>query len=321
MSANAPRQDVAGFLAYLADSAAPALSTLPVEAARLVMRANCAVADAPALSLARIEDHVVAGAAGPLAARLYDRREARDASPLILFFHGGGFVIGDLETHHSFCSWLADAIDLPLLAIDYRRAPEHPFPAAPDDAEAVARGLGETQDRFGFRITGLIPCGDSAGGNLAIVTTQQLALRPAALPLLACWAFYPFVGGGTDWPSCRAFGEGYFLARGDMAWFDALYAARAGDPRHDCGTGPVPAVPLLIHTAELDPLRDAALAYADRVEAAGHPVVRLEAAGMIHGFVHFRAALPSAAGDCAAFAAAARTMLATATGGQILQDM
>jgi acetyl esterase len=310
MSTPRPREDVAGFLATLADSAAPPLSSLPVEAARLVMRANCALADAPAVPLARIEDVVVPGPAGALAARLYDRRTHRGASPLILFFHGGGFVIGDLETHHSFCTWLADTLDLPLLAIDYRLAPEHPFPAAADDAEAAARWVAQEPTAFGFAVTGLIPCGDSAGGNLAIVTTQQLGLRPAAVPVVACWALYPYVGGGTDWPSHRMFAEGYFLSAADMGWFDAQYHALAGDPRHDCLHGPIPPVPLLVHTAGLDPLRDAGRAYADRVAAAGHPVQRLEAAGMIHGFINFRKALPSAAQDCATFAAAARGMMA-----------
>ncbi len=309
MSEATPREDVAAFLAYLAESAAPPVSALSVEAARLVMRANCTLADAPPVPLARIEDIVVPGPAGALLARLYDRRTDRSESPLILFFHGGGFVIGDLETHHSFCTWLADTLDLPLLAVDYRRAPEHPFPSAPDDAEAAARWVAQEPDAFGFRVTGLIPCGDSAGGNLAIVTTQQLALHPAPIPVQACWALYPYVGGGTDWPSYRSFGTGYFLGTEEMAWFDAQYRAPADDPRHDCLHGSIPPVPLLVHVAGLDPLRDAASAYADRVRSKHVPVSQLEAKGMIHGFITFRQAIPSARDDCAAFASAAKAML------------
>ncbi|MEN3746622.1 alpha/beta hydrolase [Sphingomonas sp. HF-S3] len=310
MSDPAPREDVAAFLAYLAESAAPPVSALPVEAARLVMRANCTLADAPPVPLARIEDIVVPGPAGALLARLYDRRTGRSDSPLVLFFHGGGFVLGDLDTHHSFCTWLADTLDLPLLAVDYRLAPEHPFPAAPDDAEAAARWVAQEPDAFGFRVTGLIPCGDSAGGNLAIVTMQQLALRPAQVPVQACWALYPYVGGGTDWPSYRDFGTDFFLSSDEMAWFDAQYRAIAGDIRHDCLDGPIPPFPLLVHTAGLDPLRDAARAYADRTRAANVSVTQLEAAGMIHGFITFRQAIPSARDDCAAFAAAAKAMIA-----------
>lgn len=309
MTPGTPRADVAAFLAYLEEHAAPPISALPVEAARLVMRANCAIADLPPVPLARVQDWTIPGPARSIPARLYDRRLDRMAGPLVLFFHGGGFVIGDLGTHHSFCTWLADALDLPVLAIDYRLAPEHPFPAAVDDAEAAARWVARAPDMFGFQVTGLIPCGDSAGGNLAIVTSQQLALQPAPVPVQACWALYPYVGGGKDWPSHRTYDEGYFLAADDMAWFDAQYAATNGDPRHNCLIGLVPPVPLLLYTAELDPLRDAALAYADRVSAAGVPVERREAAGMIHGFIHFRQALPSAQDDCRAFAAAARDML------------
>lgn len=311
MTPATPRPDVAAFLAYLEENAAPPISALPVEAARLVMRANCAVADLPPVPLARVQDWTIPGPAGAIAARLYDRRLDRMSGPLVLFFHGGGFVIGDLGTHHSFCTWLADTLDLPVLAIDYRLAPEHPFPAAVDDAEAAARWIAGAPDVFGFQVTGLIPCGDSAGGNLAIVTTQQLFVAPAPVPVRACWALYPYVGGGKDWPSHRTYGKGYFLAADDMAWFDAHYAAPDGDPRHDCLLGPIPPVPLLLHTAELDPLHDAAHAYADRVEAAGLPVQRLEANGMIHGFIHFRQALPSAQADCAAFAEAARAMIST----------
>lgn len=310
MSEATPREDVAAFLAYLAESAAPPVSALSVEAARLVMRANCTLADAPPVPLARIEDVVIPGPAGTLPARLYDRRTERSDSPLVLFFHGGGFVMGDLETHHSFCTWLAETLDLPLLAVDYRRAPEHPFPAAPDDAEAAARWVAQEPDAFGFRVTGLIPCGDSAGGNLAIVTTQQLALHPALIPVQACWALYPYVSGGTDWPSYRAFGTGFFLSAEEMAWFDAQYDAPAGDPRHDCLNEQIPPVPLLVHTAGLDPLRDSARAYADRVGAANVPVTQLEAEGMIHGFITFRQAIPSAQDDCAAFALAAKAMIA-----------
>lgn len=309
MSIAMPRPDVAAFLAHLEGSAAPPLSVLPVEAARQVMRANCALADLPPVQLARVQDWTIPASPYAIPARLYDRRIDRMHGPLVLFFHGGGFVIGDLGTHHSFCSWLADTLDLPVLAVEYRLAPENPFPAAVDDAEAAARWIASTPDIFGFQVTGLIPCGDSAGGNLAIVTTQQMARRASAVPVLACWALYPYVGGGKDWPSQRSYGSGFFLAAEDMAWFDAHYAAPAGDPRHDCLDAPIPPVPLLIHTAELDPLRDPAHAYADRVEAAGVPVRRLEAAGMIHGFVHFRQALPSAAEDCAAFAASALAML------------
>lgn len=313
MTPAAPRPDVAGFLGYMAETGAPPLSALSVEAARMLMRANVELADLPPVPLARIDDLVVPGPAGPLPARLYDRRATRTASPLILFFHGGGFAIGDLATHHPFCTWFADAMDLPLLAVDYRLAPEHPFPAAPDDAEAAARWAAQSPPELGFAVTGLIPSGDSAGGNLAIVTAQQLGQRPAAVPVLAQWVFYPFVGGGSDWPSVARFGTGHFITAEDMAWFERQVRAPGDDPRYHCLWGRPPSAPLLMLAASHDVLRDTGHAYANRVAAAAMPVQRIEAAGMIHGFINLRRALPSAQADCEAFAAAARTMLAAGT--------
>lgn len=303
------RPDAAGLLGYMAETGAPPLAALTVESARMLMRTNVELADLPPVPLARIADLALPGPAGALPARLYDRRASRTASPLVLFFHGGGFAIGDLSTHHPFCTWFADAVDLPLLAIDYRLAPEHPFPAAPDDAEAAARWAATSPAELGFTVTGLIPCGDSAGGNLAIVTAQQLGLRAAAVPVLAQWVFYPFVGGGTDWPSVQRFGNGFFITAEDMAWFDRQVAAPAEDPRYHCIRGPIPAAPLLMLAASHDVLRDPGHAYANRVAAAGMPVRRMEAAGMVHGFVNLRRALPSAQADCADFVAAARAML------------
>lgn len=101
-----------------------------------------------------------------------------DERALIVFYHGGGFVGGNLDSHDAFCVYLADQMDMPVLSVDYRLAPEHPFPAALDDAEAVTRWAAESPALLGFGVTGLITCGDSAGGNLALVVGQQLALRP-----------------------------------------------------------------------------------------------------------------------------------------------
>ena len=305
------RTDVAVFLNALHNSGAPPMEALSVEAARAMMREISAMSDLPAVPLAVKRDLVMTGSAGSIGMRLYDRRATRDAGPLILFFHGGGFVVGDIETHDSFCSWLADAIDLPLLATDYRRAPEHPFPAAPDDAETVARWAASSPAEIDRTVSSLITCGDSAGGNLAIVTAQSLAARPAAVPMSAQWAIYPFCGGGTDWPSGERYGDDFLLGRETMDWFDGHYGRPGDDPRHNCLLGEIPAqVPLLVQTASLDPLRDQGLDYVRRARAAGANVHHIEADGMIHGFVTMRMALPSAQGDAEAFVRAARAMLA-----------
>lgn len=303
------RPDVAAFLRAMHESGAPPLNALPVAEARAMLLAMRRMGDADPTPLATVRNIEVQGVGGAIPVRLYDRRAQREAGPLILFMHGGGFVVGDLDTHEPFCTYLADQTDLPVLAVDYRLAPEHPFPAAPEDAEAVARWASESPAALGFSVSGLITCGDSAGGNLAIITGQTLAARPAAVPLLAQWVLNPYIGGSRDWPSVRSFAEGYMLTEAAMRWFDAHYAAPADDPRHDCMLGDIPMVPLLIHTAELDPLRDQGRAYAEKARAAGAPVQTIEARGMIHNFACMRLAIPSCQAEIDAFIAAAISSL------------
>lgn len=304
------RPDVAAFLDFGRQSGQPPLNALPIAEARAMLMRMRVLADADPTPLAIVRDMMIETEGRTIPARLYDRRPTRDESPIILFYHGGGFMVGDLETHEPFCTYLADGIDLPVLAIDYRLAPEHPFPAAPDDAEAAARWAAESPAELGFRVSSMITCGDSAGGNLAIVVARQLASSPAAVPVVAQWVLYPFFGCGKDYPSFALFGDGYMLTEEAMDWFDHGYAAPALDPRYNCMIGPAASdVPLLILTAGLDPLRDHGRAYAEKAEREGGDVHLIEAAGLIHGFICLRRAIPSAAGDIDAFIAEARAML------------
>lgn len=307
------RPDVAAYLAAIRDNDAPPLNALDVVDARAMMVGLRDIGDAQPTPLAVIRDLSVDGLGGPIPVRLYDRRPQRTEGPLILFFHGGGFVVGDLYSHEPFCTYLADQMDLPVLAVDYRLAPEHPFPAAPDDAEAVARWAAQSPSVLGFAVTGLITCGDSAGGNLALVVGQSLAADPAPAPLIAQWALYPYVDSELDWPSMRDFAEGFMLTEAGMQWFTSHYAAPDEHPRLACLHGDIPAtIPVLIHTAGLDPLRDQGRAYADKARAAGAPVWHLEAEGMIHGFICMRQANPSSLADIDAFITAAKATLAGA---------
>lgn len=303
------RPDVAAFLAIAEKSGAPPVNALPVPEARAAIRAMSA-GDAEALPLALVRDLACPGPGGAIPLRLYDRRRSRGQGPLILYFHGGGFVFGDLESHDSFCRFVAERTDLPVLAVDYRLAPEHPFPAFAEDAEAVARWVARQPPELGFGLTGLVTCGDSAGGHLAILAAQRLGAEPAELPVLAQWAIYPFVGGGNDWDSVRRLGEGYMVTRAAMDWFDDHCGKPYGDPRYTLLNGVAPATPLLMQTASLDPLRDQGIAYADRARAAGARVVHVEAEGMIHGFVTLRRALPSVLDDIEAFMRAGLELVA-----------
>jgi acetyl esterase len=302
------RRDVAAFLAQGAD--APPMQDLPVPVVRAMMRETGQRADIAPAPLPLVRDLTCPGPGGPVPLRLYDRRAERESGPLILFFHGGGFVFGDLASHDAFCRTLADRCDLPVLAVDYRLAPEHPFPAFAQDAEAAARWVAAAPAQLGRAVTGLVTCGDSAGGHLALLVGQRLGAVPAPVPVLAQWVLYPFVGGGENWPSVRDLGEGYLITRALMGWFDTLCGRPGADPLYCLLNGPVPATPLLMLTASLDPLRDQGLAYARLARAAGAPVTAIEAQGMIHGFVNLRRALPSATTDVETFLRAGLAMIA-----------
>ena len=269
--------------------------------------------DAESTPLPVVRDISIPADDRSIPARLYDRQASRDETALILFFHGGGFVFGDLDSHEPFCTYLADRIDLPVLAIDYRLAPEFPFPAAPDDCEAAARWAAQSPAELSCSVTALATCGDSAGGNLAVVTARELAKRPAAVPVIAQLAAYPYFGCGRDYPSFADFGEDYMLTAEAMDWFDALYQTPTDDPRANCLIGAAaPGVALLIHAAGLDPLRDQGRAYAAKAQTEGVPGRYLEAEGMIHGFFNMRKAVPSSAGDVDRFIDEAKAILTEA---------
>jgi acetyl esterase len=259
--------------------------------------------------LAVIRDLTCPGPAGEIPLRLYDARESREAGPAVVFFHGGGFVIGDLDTHHALCTEIAAVLDLPVIAVHYRLAPECPFPAAPDDCEAATRWVAESPDALGRQVTGLILTGDSAGGNLTIVTTQALMARRAEVPVLVQAPIYP----ATDerpHPSYDEFGEGHLLTKSGMDWFHASYAGESGNCRAFPILGDHAKVPpTLVATASLDPIRDQGRAYAAELIAAGSDVIFLEMKGNIHGFLTLRKAIPSGQDDLARIFAGIRLLL------------
>lgn len=304
------RPDVRAFLAFLNQSPAPPIDQLPLDKARAGMVTIRDMADLPARPLATIRDLTCPGPAGPIPLRLYDSRSAREPGPVVVFFHGGGFVVGDLESHHNLCTEIAAELDLPVIAVDYRLAPEHPFPAAPDDCEAAARWIAGNPPELGLSPAGLITMGDSAGGNLAIVVTQALAERPAAVPVLLQVPVYPLADDAHDHPSLTEFAEGFMLTSTAMRWFATAYRAIRGHARAFPIHGDHAATPpTVLVTAGLDPIRDSGRAYGAALVRAGADVVFLEMRGMIHGFASTRRAIPSAQGDLHAIFAAMRLLL------------
>lgn len=314
MTEHYTRPDVAQLLAMLNVLTGPKMHELPPEGARALYLASKDMVDLPLGELAVIRDLEAPGPAGPIPLRLFDVRADRAGGPVVVFFHGGGFVIGDLDTHASFCAEISRQLDLPVVAVHYRLAPEHPFPAAPEDCEAAARWIATSPAALGLTVTGLVPAGDSAGGNLTVVTAMALRDAPAAVPVIAQFPIYPTVDKAEHYASYDLFNQGRVLTKEGMAWFDAAYAVTEGDwrgaPLHASHKDMPPTVVL---TAGLDPLRDQGRAYASALIAVGVPVVYREAAGNIHGFVTMRQAIPSAQADVAGALAALKALIAEAT--------
>jgi acetyl esterase len=307
------RPDVAMFLQFLNSVPGPRFWEVSAEEARAMTTAMRDVADAPVGELAVIRDVAIPGPAGTIPARLYDSRDHRDAGPVMLFFHGGGFVIGSIYTYEPYCAEVARLLDLPVISVDYRLSPEYPFPAPAEDCEAAARWIATSPDELGLKVTGLITSGDSAGGNLAIVTTMALRDRPAEVPVLVQHPIYPVVTLDADWPSMREFATGYLLTDEAMAYFGDGHAATPGDYRAEplnFDQSGMP--PSLVTTASLDPLRDQGIAYVEKLKSAGVTVEHRSAEGTIHGHINIRQAIPSTQQDIEGNIAALKSMLADA---------
>lgn len=275
--------DVARVLAALANAQAPPLSEgTPTQA-----RANYAAAPKPPGDpLARVEDHTVPGPAGPVPVRLY-AASTEPGLPVVVFFHGGGWVVSSIDGHDSLARRLADRSGALVVSVEYRLAPEHPFPAPHDDCWAVTAWLARHAAEWGGDPARLAVAGDSAGGNLA--AGVALRARDEGVPLAFQLLVYPCIDADADGPSITENGEGYFLTASDMAWFWRSYVpasewtnpyavpARAADLRG--------LAPALVQTAEYDPLRDEGEGYAAALAAAGVPVTCTRYPGVVHGFV------------------------------------
>ncbi len=313
------RPDVRGFLDYLNAMPGPRTHQMTPEAARQVYHAMKDVADLPVGELAVIRDVSIPGPAGAIPARLFDARERREPGPAVVFFHGGGFVIGNIDTHAGFCAEMARVLDVPVVSVDYRLAPEHRWPAAPDDCEAAARWVGDSPAELDRIVTGLVLCGDSAGGTLTIVAAMDLRDRPATVPVIVQAPIYPAADTSKPYPSFDEFADGFLLTRDTMLWFADAYAADVANSRGSPLIGRMNGLPpAVIITASLDPIRDQGRAYAAALVQAGVPVVFREAVGNVHGFVTLRKAIPSSAGDVAGYLAALKDAIVQAEGARVM---
>jgi len=305
---------MAGLLDRIRRARRTPLHLLTPQQARAAYETAAEVLDLPRAPLARVEDLLLPAADGtPLAARLYAVDHA--PRPGLLYLHGGGFVIGSLETHDSLCRQLALRSGRAVVALDYRLAPEHRFPTAVDDTWSALRALAADPARFGLAAAPLAIGGDSAGGTLAAVAA--IRARDAGLPLALQLLVTPGTGAGADTPSHRLFGHGFLLDAETVAWmFDHYIDAHE---RHDWRFAPLLAddlegvAPACVILAECDPLVDEGLAYADRLRAAGVAVALDLVRGVTHDFIKMGRALPEAAAALDFAAAALKTPEETPT--------
>lgn len=282
------------FLDRLASGRRPPTWTLPLAEARDGFARLQRRAGRPGPAAVTAHDLTVPGAAGPIAGRLYTPPAERVAAgrPLLLWLHGGGWVMGSLDTHDGPCRTIAHGYGGPVLAVEYRLAPEAPFPAAVDDAGAA---LAWATDRFGPVVLG----GDSAGGNLAAALCLRLAARRAPQPVHQVLV-YPCLDATLASASHAAHGRGRFLEQADVLWFLDHYATGHGVSVLDPELSPLLAdslrdlPPTTVVIAGHDPLADDGRRWVARLRAEGIGARLIEHGGLIHGFLHMTALIPAA---------------------------
>lgn len=307
--------EITALLEQLAALRLPPLFSGPAPAARERIRAVVLGAQDPAAltPVGGVEDTVIPGPAGDVAVRVY-RPDGAGPHPTVLFFHGGGWVVGDLDTHDEPARRICRDVGAVVVSVDYRMAPEAPFPAPYDDCLAATRHVAAHISDYGGDPDRLVVAGDSAGGNLAAAVA--IACRDEGLPLAAQLLIYPACDLATEYPSYEENADGYFLTRDDTREAIARYTEGTAD-RTDPRISPLYTpdlgglAPAVVAVAEYDPIRDDGVAYAKTLEKAGTPVILRRLDGLIHGFIGFTAASPAAdaamGGLCADLAGLLRT--------------
>jgi acetyl esterase len=274
----------------------PAFNTLSPEQARRQMEMTRAAAP-PGDPVHQVEDRTIPGPGGDIPVRIY-RPEGDGPLPALVYFHGGGWVIGNIETHDATCRSLTNGAQCVVISVDYRLAPEHKFPAAADDAYAATKWVADNATSLGLDPSRIAVGGDSAGGNLAAVVAL-MAKEQGGPALVYQVLIYPVTDYNYETASYKENAEGYLLSKDSMVWFWDHYLSAPADGKNPHAS-PLQATdlsglsPALVITAEYDPLRDEGAAYAERLKQAGVPVVYTLYPGMIHGFFGMSAVLDKA---------------------------
>jgi acetyl esterase len=316
MDVDAPAPDLTpeprAHLARLAAAGAPPLEESTPALARANADAATAIVTAPFDGYVATADVTVGGGDGPIPARVYRAVGAPAAgAPALVYLHGGGWVVGTLDTYDDLCRRLAAASGSVVVHVAYRLAPEHPFPAPVDDAVAALRDVIDRASELGLDPGRIAVGGDSAGGTLAAVAARRAAEERWPQGPVGQLLVYPATAGEAEHPSTLAFAEDHYLTAAGMRWYWERYVPEVADRTHP------DAVPLLaedlvgcapahVLVASHDVLRDEGLAYARRLAEAGVPVTAAMAQGMLHGFIRWTRLIPEAGAHIADLGAVLR---------------
>lgn len=289
--------DTEQLLSLLGAQEGPALHDVTPDEARALYRTMIGSVDLPPEPVVQTIDLSIDAGSHAIPVRYY-RPFVEAAGAVVIFCHGGGWVLGDVDTHHSFCTFLANRLQLRLVSVDYRLAPEHRFPAAYDDCLQAAEWAASSPPELGAAVPAVALAGDSAGGSLAAAVALRLngGARHRAIAQLL---LYPATDLTAETGSFEEFGEGYVLDRALMHWFRDHYTSDDGewsDPRTSVlAANDIAAMPAtVLVTCGLDPLRDQGRELGRRLLDSGTTLLFREAAGQIHGIVNMRGALRSA---------------------------
>lgn len=286
------------FIDQLSATPRPKTWDVTTEEARAGFRAMIKSYGPKDVPIGKVENLSIPGPGGELSLRIYTPVAAGgEALPALVFFHGGAFRLGDLESHEAVCRFLAGEAACRVIAVDYRLAPEHKFPAALDDALAATRWVESNASKIGIDPNRIAVGGDSAGGNLA--TSVCLLAKSQGVPhIVYQLLMFPQTQIGSSFPSMSTYGSGYMLDRDAVEWSLEQYAPKESwtDPR----LSPLLAVdasglpPAYVMLAECDPLHDEGLAYAEKLRTAGVSAKIADYPGMLHDFILFQGVLPQA---------------------------
>lgn len=287
------------FLDQMAAMPGPKMWEMSAADARAAFIGLLQLAGPKDVPVGRIENLTAPGPHGDIPVRLYSPVAAgSEALPVLVYFHGGGFVIGDLDTHDGLCRMFADGAECRVISVHYRLAPENKYPAAVDDAFAALKWVEDSASRLGIDANRIAVGGDSAGGALAAIVAQ-MAKANGAPSLAFQLLLFPVTQIGGDTSSLREFAVGYFLEKRTLDWFFGHYLA-AKDDRQDPRVSPLRAKdfsglpPAYFMLGGYDPLHDEGAQYAEKLRAAGVPVTVADYGDMVHCFVYLQTVLPQA---------------------------